>query len=168
VIADCTWNSPGVDPYRGTVAAAVARYNLPEPVRAVLVEKARTIKFDSILTITRDGARTNFGDAYAMRDMHYGPGRVCAGNVDRSRWSADHIERAFVYCSGGYCIAVPFICRNVTLLAPIAPQSGHAYGWPDTDKGGPAEDKAIRTVPEPGSLGLAAIALAILIWRFWK
>lgn len=168
MIVDCTWNSPGVDPYRGSVAAAVARYNLPEPVRAVLVEKARTIKFDSILTITRDSARTNFGDAYVMSDMHYGAGRVCAGAVARSAWSPTHVERAFVYCSGGYCIAVPFICRNVTLLTPIEYQSGRAYGWPDADKGDPTPSNEVHTVPEPGSLYLAAIALAILIWRFWK
>jgi hypothetical protein len=120
----CAWDHPGADPYRGpvreSVSAAVARYpDIPPQARAQLVEKARLLQPDGIVTITRTELASNDGTAANLRDMHHGSGPragVCAGPVTRNGWSDSHAETALVYCAESHCIAVPIVCGNVARI----------------------------------------------------
>lgn len=170
---ECDWNKPGHNPYRGTVAEAVARYNLPKNAQYEIIEKARQVRPDATLTISRDGALSTTGDQFSLTNMHFGKGSVCKGEVRRNTWADTHREIALVYCSGEHCIAVPIICHNVTLLRPVeglrdVPRIS------DTDwllhRGVPApEPKAtptVHTVPEPSTYALFGIgALALVLTR---
>lgn len=157
---DCTWNSPGADPYRGpvtaTVAAAVARYDLPAPVRADLVAKVRNGLADGAVRIHRDRIDAGpWAAASDLRDMHHGrPGRMCPGPVSRAGWAPDHVEPALVYCSANTCIAVPVVCGNVSRVT-WAPLPGREPTL---------TAPVVHHVPEPGTLALVLAALAAA-WR---
>ncbi len=119
--ASCAWNQPGHDPYRGTLAAAVDRYeDIPAPVRARLKERMVAFRYDEIAAIRRDSITGSARYAPEIRDMHFGAGRVCA-QVDRSRWSDAMVERGLVYCESGHCLIVPTVCRNVSRVTRLAP-----------------------------------------------
>jgi len=170
---NCSWDHPGVNPYRGGVPAAVARYNLPKNVEYELIEKARQVRPDSVLTITKSGAISAAGDQFELTNMHYGKKTMCKGDVKRDAWLPNHEEVALVYCAKGTCIAVPLICHNVTLLRPVT-QQRDIPRISDSDwlrnRQGPGkkdeEDKdKPRSIPEPSTLLLVAAALLILKLR---
>lgn len=175
-MTDCNWNAPGIDPYRGPVAASVAaavqRYNLPPADQAELVRKARMLQPDAIITIARDGMYSVDGTATDLRGMHHGkPGRVCSGPVVRGEWRDDQAETALVYCSGAECIAVPTICGNVARITwlPTAPSKEPEFrAWRGPPPETPATPRAgrptpPRPVPEPSSLLLVAAALGVMV-----
>jgi hypothetical protein len=116
-LPSCSWDRPGVDPYMGSIEAAVDRYrDIPPPVRARLKEKMRARAYDDIASITRDqiqGKRSYSN----LRDMHFGNGRVCR-QVGRAKWKPDAIERGLVYCEGEHCLIIPTVCRNVSRVTP--------------------------------------------------
>ncbi len=116
-LPSCSWDRPGVDPYMGSIEAAVDRYrDIPPPVRARLKEKMRARAYDDIASITRDkiqGKRSYSN----LRDMHFGNGRVCR-QVGRTKWKPDAIERGLVYCEGEHCLIIPTVCRNVSRVTP--------------------------------------------------
>lgn len=160
---DCTWNNPGADPLRGpvttTVAAAVARYDLPAPVRAELVAKVRNGLDDGLIEIRRTGLHSATGTARDLRDMQYGtPGRVCPGPVDRSAWPDGHVERALLYCSQGECIVVPVVCQNVSRVT-WTPHAAPGVGVV------PGPQPVVYHVPEPGSLALVLAGVALAVRR---
>lgn len=181
---DCTWNEPGLNPYQGDVAAAVARYGYPLDVQERLAARAKRFDFDFLVEIRRDSV-TGYGTDWELADMHYGRRKVCQGSVTRGIWSSTHLERAMAYCEASYCIAVPFVCRNVTRLLPLDPgvlplplrpalpvdtyrsHPGEGLGLPLP---GPVQPppfaapapKPVHTVPTPGSLWLVLVALAAL------
>ncbi len=157
----CNLNNPGADPYRGpvepTVAAAVARYEFPKPIQAQLVAKVKRLDTDAVVRIGKDGLYSPTGTAANLRDMHFGK-RLCSGPVHRPRWKADHTEVALVYCVQGHCIAVPVICGNVSRIdftpevkkePDIRPPLQYVPPTPPME------------VPEPSSLALVALALAV-------
>ena len=49
-----------------------------------------------------------------MRSMHWGDGQQCLGDVDRSGWAPDRVERGLVFCERGHCIIIPTVCGNIT------------------------------------------------------
>jgi len=164
----CSWDNPGANPYTGTVAAAVAQYDLPNDVRAELIRKAARVQFDDVAHITKAGIRSRHTTYTNMRDMHFGRS-MCSGPVSVSGWSSDHIEYALIYCSQGHCIAVPFVCRNVSLIqqrSPVTntyprdefPANGKAHRPPWADK----VPGKTNNIPEPSTLLLVAAAVAAL------
>ena len=156
----CSWDNPGADPYRApvgpSVAAAVARYNFPKPVQTALTAKVRRMDSDALVKIGRDSLTSATGTATNLRDMHFGKDRVCLGPVLRSKWEASRTESALVYCEQGYCIAVPVICGNVSRIdyTRTPKKEPDVRAWE-----GPVKP---RPVPEPGSLVLVSLALALL------
>lgn len=112
------WSKPGLNPYVLSVPDAVDNYkDIPKETRAKLKQMMQPPHkpTDTVLI----GASTITGkQEYAnLRDMHWGKARTfTAGAVTRNLWSSQDTQRAFVYCADGYCIAVPFVCRNVSRI----------------------------------------------------
>ena len=162
---DCTWNSPGLNAYQVSVAAAVARYGYPRDVQDRLAARAKRFDFDFLIEVKRDSVIGN-GSAWLLADMHYGRRDVCKGGVSRAKWPDAQLERAMAYCEASYCIAVPFVCRNVAKLLPMSPRHAvTAERYPrQPDGGAPPRLAPVRPVPEPGSLWLALGALTALLF----
>jgi PEP-CTERM motif len=138
-LASCSWDRPGRDPFMGDVVAAVDRYrDIPTAVRDKLKQRMRARQYDDLVDIRRDEIKGQFQYAAAIRDMHFGSGRVCR-EVTRARWTARMHERGLVYCEAEHCILVPTICRNVSR---IDRQPGLVAG--------DALEAPPPTVPEPG------------------
>lgn len=161
MMMDCDWNDPGRNPYTGTVAEAVARYDIPQRVRDELVRLHRRIEPDEVAVITNRGIKGSWGSLFELRDMHFGAGMVCRGPVLYSGWADGREEKAMVYCREGYCIIVPRICNNVSMVTYLR-----------KEKPEPAvklENKtAVNKVPECGTLALiiaGLLVMKILKWR---
>ena len=114
VSATCSWNRPGVDPYRGDAAGALSHYpDIPPAARRVLLEKIAAATPDDDVRIRRDSITGRLDYDPVIRDMHFGKRRLCEA-VDRSGWQAARSEPAAVYCAGEHSILVPRICGNVS------------------------------------------------------
>ncbi len=115
-LAQCSWDRPGRNAFTGDVVAAVDRYSdIPTPVRARLKARMQAREYDDMVDIRRDSIKGKFEYASAIRDMHFGNGRVCR-TVTRSKWTAQTHERGLVYCEGEHCLLVPTVCRNVSRI----------------------------------------------------
>lgn len=114
--AVCSWNQPGVNPYRPEPVRALASYKLSPAQRDGLTKKMLARKYDDLVEITPGSikGKHTYSD---LRNMHFGQGMVCA-SVDRSRMPKS--ERALVYCVDGACVAVPTVCNNVSMVTRIA------------------------------------------------
>jgi PEP-CTERM motif len=113
-VARCSWDRPGRNAFRGDVVAAIDRYrDIPTPVRMKLKERMAARQYDDIVDIRRDSIEGKFQYAAAIRDMHFGAGKVCR-EVTRQRWTDKTHERGLVYCESEHCILVPTVCRNVS------------------------------------------------------
>jgi hypothetical protein len=120
-LPECSWDRPGHNPFYGDVVAAVDRYtDIPADVRARLKQRMAKRDYDDIASIRRDSIDGKASYEPALRDMHFGTGRVCA-NVSRQHWLPAHQERGLVYCEGAECIIVPTVCRNVSRITRKAP-----------------------------------------------
>jgi hypothetical protein len=120
--AHCSWDNPGHRPFMGNVPGAVDTYaHIPADVRARLKARMQRHAYDDQVTITRDRMTGARGEYTALRMMHFASGETC-GTVSRAKWSDKHTERALIYTEGGFTIAVPSVCRNVSIVdAPAAP-----------------------------------------------
>jgi hypothetical protein len=117
----CRWDRPGADPFMGEVPAAVDRYaDIPADVRATLRDRMARHAYDDIVVIRRDSIGGTYRYDSAIRDMHFGQGRVCS-TVTRGRWLDDTHERGLVYCEAGHCVMVPTVCRNVSRVTRLTP-----------------------------------------------
>ena len=168
IAAACAWTDPGADPYRGTVAAAIAAYDdIPLRHRAGLwVQHAMGIPH-AVITITRDGIE---GGPYSnLRDMHWGGGagaRLCRGPVSRAGWAPGHTEVGFVYCSGTHGLVITPVCNNVSRIdcgdlpdpepeRVTRPDPREEWRPPNRQPDRPNE------VPEPWTLALVLLAAGI-------
>lgn len=117
----CDWKSPGQDPYVRDVPSAVDDYkHIPKAVREKLKWRMMYRKYDEIVRIDRWGIWGKEFYNGELRGMHFGSkGQICSV-VSRNSWTVDMVERALIYCEAGgdadYCIAVPTVCRNVSLI----------------------------------------------------
>jgi hypothetical protein len=117
--APCRWDRPGADPFMGEVPAAVDRYlDIPADVRAILRGRMQRHAYDDVVDVRRDSIVGAHRYDSAIRDMHFGQGRVCA-TVTRQRWADDTHERGLVYCESGHCVMVPTVCRNVSRVTRL-------------------------------------------------
>jgi hypothetical protein len=115
----CSWDRPGHDPFQGDVVAAVDHYtDLPAEVRAALKRRLAAHDYDEIVTIRRDRIDGRRMYAPALQQMHFGRNQVC-GRVTRAGWSNDTTQRAQVVCESGACVAVPFICGNLSRITRL-------------------------------------------------
>lgn len=130
----CNWDRPGRDPFTGNIAAAVDRHqDIPPSIRMELQRKIRAGALDDVVDIRRDSITSASTRVLArlgasqpaiygpeITAMHFGSGKVCE-TVTRAGWSADHVERAKVFCDSGYCLLVPRICNNISRVTRIDP-----------------------------------------------
>lgn len=152
----CSWDSPGANPYKGTVAGAIAAYqDIPLHERAALWVLVALNAPDARVHITRDGIVGGAGKTYSdLRDMHWGRS-MCSGSVSMSSWAPDHAEPAVVYCVGGNGIVIPHVCGNV---ARVTCDPAPVIDEPTI----PQHDDEPREVPEPGTLALVFAALVLM------
>lgn len=154
----CSWNDPGHNPYRGTIAAAVDRYtDIPAPVRERLKARMATFRFDEMAAIRRDSITGQARYAPEIRDMHFGASQVCS-TVDRSGWTDAMVERGLVYCEDEHCLIVPTVCRNVSRITRLpTPEEVQAT---TADSGTPAAGGAAlpsgAALPMPAAPGAGA------------
>ncbi|MES2349095.1 MAG: MHFG family PEP-CTERM protein [Pseudomonadota bacterium] len=133
----CSWDHPGVNPYKGRSGDAIDRYtDIPAAVRSTLRRRIEEQQPDDMVTITRDGISGKNQYDPAIRDMHFGAASVCA-TVTRSKWTENHQEPAAVYCVGEHCILVPKICGNVSRISRL-PVAAMAKNGGDRPSAAPA------------------------------
>ncbi len=143
MLSNCSWNSPGRNPYRGSVSAAVSRYvDIPAPERARLIAKMEAARPDDMVSITRDGIAGRHDYSPRISAMHFGQRTVC-DDVSRDQWAATRSEPAAVYCEGEHCLIVPKICNNVSRVQRV----GGA---------GPGGARTAGTAGAPAAFGSAA------------
>jgi len=119
----CSWDRPGVNPYRGNVRDALERYtDIPDADRIALKHRIQDGQADEQVQITRDAIRGEHDYNPEIRDMHFGAASVCH-QVTRSHWDAARTEPGAVYCVKDHCILVPKICGNISRVSrrPAAP-----------------------------------------------
>lgn len=161
--AACLWTDPGANRFTGDPVAAVQSYaDIPPQARAELADAVGHRAYSEVVEIRRDSIG---GGRYShMRAMHWGAGQQCLGDVDRSAWPADRIERGLVYCVRGHCVIVPTVCGNVARVSQVGVM-------PQPDPSAPklagmvagGGIRAPRSVPEPGTAVLVLVALAALV-----
>ena len=130
VLASCSWDRPGHNPFKGDVVAAVDRYSdIPPAVRSRLKQRMALRDYDEIADIKRDQITGKHRYDSDIRDMHFGPGSICR-TVTRAGWTPQMQERGLVFCESGHCILVPTVCRNVSRIvrrdAPTAAAGSQA------------------------------------------
>jgi len=154
IIDTCDWNSPGNNPFMGELPAAVSKYTeIPSEDREKIIKAMQTRKYDDIVLISRTAIVGSFNYNPWITNMHFGNGDVCK-KVDRSKWKDSHFERALTYCSGNYCVVVPTVCRNVSIITRKPIELKDDEEW--------KPKKPTHTVPEPeGILAVALLALAL-------
>lgn len=135
--AACDWSHPGLDPFMGDVPRAVDDYaHIPPDVRAALKAKMEQRRYDDLVTITRDEIAGQYRYGPELTAMHFGAkGNVCP-QVSRGKWTSAMRERALVYCDGGFCVAVPTVCRNVALVQRIEQPPAVSEQAPEPQAGG--------------------------------
>ena len=101
--AACLWSDPGAHRFTGDPVEAVRSYgDIPPKAREALAEAVRLKAYSAIVEIRRDSI--DGGRFTGMRSMHWGDGQQCLGDVDRSAWAPDRVERGLVFCERGHCI----------------------------------------------------------------
>lgn len=159
-LPQCSWDKPGANPFMGDVVAAVDRYqDIPAATREKLKARMQARQYDDVAVIERDSIRGQARYAPEIRDMHFGPGAVCA-TVTRSKWTVKAQERGLVYCEDGQCILVPTVCRNVSrirrLEKPAAAAPSQAANVASATREG--EDTTPLEFEAPGAGPMAAPA----------
>jgi len=144
----CNWNNPGSNPFVGSVELALQSYKFPKKVVDSLAEKIKQNDYTSEALITKDGVISN-GYAFSLRDMHWGNNQKCIGNVNRDNWSANHKEKAKIFCEGNHCVIIPEVCNNIAKITYFE----KVPEW---------HNKKPTPMPEPSSMVLFGIALVLL------
>ncbi len=130
--AQCSWDSPGVNPFTGNVVNAIDRYqDIPAATRETLKKRMAARAYDEIVVITRDSITGRSSYSNDIRDMHFGAGQIC-GRISRAKWAPSAEERGLVYCEGSECIMVPTVCRNVSRITRLPQRQADTAEGPDT------------------------------------
>lgn len=166
-MSQCLWNNPGANPYRGAdikIKEALARYDFPQDVQNQLYNKIRSLDLTASIEIKNNSIEAFKGNAYNLRDMHFGKSELCRGPVIRNEWKPEHVEKALVYCVSENCVAVPTVCGNISRIdyVPREPKPMVAIehdGFKFWEGNIPLQH---NSVPEPSTLALVMIAVLFL------
>jgi hypothetical protein len=175
----CAWGMPGRNPYRGSVEQALVTAKLPPEVIQRIASKVSAGQLDDRLEITNAGIRPERDEQreFDSRNVAMTYGHTLCVNT-RVNFQRGHVERASLFEASDkqgnlYSVMVPDVCGNVSVLGarmerkrkriPLAVLAETLHGAPALMRlvtG--AEDREVRTVPEPGSLALALGALGLM------
>lgn len=146
----CAWGQPGGNPYRGTVAQALAAAQVPADVARQLQEMVDRGWSLGDVEISRAGIRTLDDRLQFSRDidvMAFGT-MVCFNT--RVNFVPGHVELGALYQAADrrgkvYTVMVPYVCGNVSLISRQVLTEYH-------------------DAPEPGTVALVLSALGLLGW----
>lgn len=179
----CSWGRPGGNPYKGTVEQALQAAGLPaEVVQAIALQVKNGQAVDRL--DIRNGSIRAVGSGRLFDPenvaMTYGK-TLCLGT--RVNFVHDHVEKASLYEAADaegqkVAVMVPDVCGNVSVIGQLTHgrKKQMASGTPDEVRWLPAqldwdpkhanrEVDGRHTVPEPQTLLIAALALALLAWQ---
>lgn len=150
----CAWGAPGRSPYTGTVRQALAAARLPDEVVHKIDLMVERGMVSDRLVISKGSIQTTSGKRrFEPNILAMGFGKtLCFGT--RVNFEPGHTEFADLYettdaAGRRFSIMVPYVCRNVSVLAARA-ERGNGGG------------NGFRTVPEPASLASVIAALAAM------
>lgn len=152
--AMCTWANPGANPYTGDKAEAVRRLEgIPAGTRERLAELVAA-RAGRHVVVTRD--QIDGGRYVGLRDMNFGSGRICPGEIDRSMWPVNHQEGAMVFQEGKFAVLWFSRCGNVAwAMEPNAKRSEQQIKEELEITAG----SVVNTVSEPDTQALIGAAL---------
>lgn len=110
----CEWR-PGSNRSLVDPIVAVARLDMPAPMRAMLIEKLRHHQFDDVVTIRWASITSNsHANDYeaVISNMNFSQGSLCK-TVTRNSWSINHEEGALVYIVDGRAFGYAAVCGNL-------------------------------------------------------
>lgn len=159
-LAICEWH-PGSNRSMVDPVVAVARLEMPEQTRLVLIEKIKRHQFDDVVTIKWASIVSNDGthqyDA-AISNMNFADGRLCK-SVTRKEWQLDHNEGALIYLVDGKAYGYAAACGNLFELvldekrpAPGGAQPKFLSGF-QPDSGSPLDSSEINGPTASSSYG---------------
>jgi hypothetical protein len=120
----CDWNNPGVNPYTGKLSSAVDSYpSLSTEAKRIIKDKINRNQHDDQVQITKDAIQGKMSYT-GLRDMVWGSGTKCIGEVNTSKWKPSQNISALVYCHKEECLIRPSICNNIALVDPVGPSEG--------------------------------------------
>lgn len=123
-VPSCRWDRPEALAFKGSVAAAIDRYeDLPAATRDLLKARVKARSYDDVVRIERDRITGLVAYAPHIRDLVTGSGTLCQA-VTRSPWSGSAVARGQVYCEGGACIVVISPGRHVGRLERLTTTGG--------------------------------------------
>ena len=179
----CSWGRPGGNPYKGTVEQALQAAGLPAEVVQAIALQVKNGQAVDRLDIKNGSIRAvGSGRLFDPENvaMTYGK-TLCLGT--RVNFVHDHVEKASLYEAADaegqkVAVMVPDVCGNVSVIGQLTHgrKKQMASGTPDEVRWLPAqldwdpkhanrEVDGRHTVPEPQTLLIAALALALLAWQ---
>ena len=114
----CSWDNPGVDPFRGNVARAIMSYgHISEWDRVALIVRIKLGRQpDERVFIGKRGVHSLQSVFETdIHDMHFGVDKLCK-TVTRESWDEYHTEPASMYCAYIWCIVIPDVCKNISWI----------------------------------------------------
>ena len=169
----CAWGKPGRNPYKGTVEQALLHARLPPEVVAEVSRKVRAKEVSDRLEIRTGSIRgVKHGRDFDPQRVAMSFGRTLCLN-SRVNFAPGHVERADLYevkdaRGRQHAVMVPDVCGNVSVLgergerrrALVAAGGGVDEEWWALATLAAMSDGG--TIPEPGTLAAALVALAAL------
>jgi len=135
MVVECKWTNPGSDPFKGDPIKAMRIMGIPKKNAEEILVKFMENKPSFHISFDKSHLHATNGVQYTMLSTTFG-NTVCL----RPHILFDKAERAPVYVSGKYFVAVPPVCGNFSRLSDYLPRGA---------------------IPVPNSL---ALMLGPLIW----
>ena len=119
-MSTCSWSKPGRAPFTGDKYDAVDMFAIPALDRDVIKRNIEKRQPTTVVRFRRDSIRDDEGNAYRtdFTPMFFGANTLC-WNPSRAKWKDSDFQEGDLFCSGPYCVAVPYVCGNVTQLFPL-------------------------------------------------